>query len=790
MKVQYSHFQKANFSANALMVLNQRYLLRDQTGQVCETTDQMFQRIARVVSAVEEKEKKEIYLDLFERLLNSLCFVPNSPTFTGAGTSLGQLAACFVLPIEDDIGKTEDGIFSILRSAALIQQTGGGNGFSFSRLRPQGSLVQSYKGVASGPVGFLRVFDAAFGEIAQGGTRHGANMGILRCDHPDIFDFIICKGKEGKIANFNISVAVTDQFMKAVEDDADFDLIDPHTQKAVRTLKAREIFARMAEFAHRNGEPGILFIDQANRSNPVPHLYELEATNPCGEQWLGPYENCCLGSINLVRHLTSDGHFDWQALAQTVELSTRFLDDVVDANRYVPSVPQLKEAGQHNRRIGLGIMGLGDVFYALGIRYGSEKSLEFASQLMEFVRFYAMRSSIDLAAEKGSFATISGSIYDPHNLRWSPPESKVPYKTDFGRPVIEWGDLVRDIKDHGIRNSAQTTIAPTGTIATVAGLESYGCEPVFALAYQRTVIDRQQKVPLWYTSSAFDEALAKLQLPKELRERVLDIVRERGSCQEIEELPLEFRQTFVVSSDIPWKEHVLMQAVLQAFVDNSISKTVNFASNVTVDDVWEAYLMAWRLGCKGLTIYRQGSREEVILATNQTLSKPKVSGTDNLEIKPRPQTLSGKTYRIETPLGTAFITINDNGGGNPFEVFVTVGKAGSAVGAEAEAIGRACSLLLRTAPNSKKRALEIIDQFAGIGGSRSVGLGAKRISSLADAVAAAFKLHLSLNGRDELVLDNVVARGIKGDLCPRCGEATLVKEEGCQKCYSCSFSQC
>src|SRR5690554_2454933 len=370
-------------SENGRTVLQRRYLRRGADGKPVETIEEMFRRVARHIAAPEEEHGQDVGQAeaKFYNLLTDLRFMPNSPTFTGAGTPLGQLAACFVLPIKDDMGRDPAGIFQTLRDAALIQQTGGGNGFAFSRLRPKGALVHSSAGQATGPVGFLRVYDQAFGEIAQGGTRRGANMAVLRVDHPDIFEFISCKANEYSITNFNISVGVTDAFVKAVRDDTDFDLINPRDGSVWRTVRARDIFDEIVKYAYNNGEPGVLFLDAANRANPVPHLYELEATNPCGEQWLGPYENCCLGSINLARHMTGDGQIDWEALQRTVEEATHFLDNVVTANAYVPAVPQLKEAALRARRIGLGIMGLGDVMYGLGVRYGSEEGQALAGAL-------------------------------------------------------------------------------------------------------------------------------------------------------------------------------------------------------------------------------------------------------------------------------------------------------------------------------------------------------------------------------------------------------------------------
>ncbi len=529
-----SHQHPIDLSDNARTVLTKRYLRKGPDGKPAESIEEMFWRVAWNVAAPEEAHgDRQATADLFYDLLTGKRFFPNSPTFTGAGTPLGQLAACFVLAIDDDMGRSPDGIFQTLRNAALIQQTGGGNGFSFSRLRPKGDRVASSNGTATGPVGFLQVYDKAFGEIAQGGSRRGANMGVLRVDHPDVRQFITCKTDESQITNFNISVGITDAFMQAVKDDGTYDLINPHNGTVSETIRAREVFDMIARHAHHNGEPGMLFLDAANRDNPVPHLYQLEATNPCGEQFLGPNENCCLGSINLAPHVTADGKVDWQKLRESVETATRFLDDVVDANAYVPAVPELQVAAHRVRRIGLGIMGLGDLMYHLGVRYGSDEGQEFASQVMEFVHFHAMRTSVALAEERGPFLAIRGSLYDPDDLKWTPPQPLKPYMRDWGRPPVDWPSIVDGIRQHGIRNGAQTTIAPTGTISTVAGCEGYGCEPVFALAYVRYFDDNGTRRELEYTSPLFEKALSDAGLDEPTRKRIVQQTALSGSCQDI-----------------------------------------------------------------------------------------------------------------------------------------------------------------------------------------------------------------------------------------------------------------
>ncbi|NDJ75182.1 MAG: adenosylcobalamin-dependent ribonucleoside-diphosphate reductase [Chloroflexi bacterium] len=738
------------------------------------------------------------------------CEVDEDHTYVVEGVVVHN---CFVLRVDDDMGRTGSGIFETLRHAALIQQTGGGNGFAFSRLRPKGALVKSSSGQATGPVGFLRVYDQAFGEIAQGGSRRGANMAVLRVDHPDIREFITCKTDENAITNFNISVGVTDAFMRAVQNDTNFDLVNPQNGEVWETVRARELFDQIVKQAHHNGEPGVLFLDAANRENPVPHLYDLESTNPCGEQFLGPFENCCLGSINLANHITPGREVNWEKLRESVETSTRFLEDVVTANQYVPAVPQLAEAAHRVRRIGLGIMGLADMMYALGVRYGSREGQEFAGQVMEFVRFHTMRTSIDLARERGPFPAITGSRYDPDNLQWQPPRPLVPYTHDWGRPALDWSEIVDGIQQHGIRNGAQLTVAPTGTISTVAGCEGYGCEPVFALAYMRYVNDNGQQLTLQYTSPQFERTLRDSGLDDRTIKDIVEQVNLTGTCQDVEQLPPDLRRVFVVSSDVTADEHVRMQAALQAFTDNAISKTINFPAGATEDEVRTAYQLGWELGCKGMTVYVTGSRDKVVLETAET--KKQKTGDDtpaqpirlfNEDKKPRPRYLPGKTYRVQTPLGTTYVTINENGegAGHPFEVFMHTAKAGSDTAAVSEAVGRLISYTLRiSSPVSpRKRLIEIVRQLRGIGGIRAIGFGPMRVSSLPDGVAQVLQEYLDESA--EAAGDTLTETGVVpenqlslplephklGDLCPECGAATLVNEEGCRKCYSCGFSEC
>jgi ribonucleoside-diphosphate reductase alpha chain len=499
---------------------------------------------------------------------------------------------------------------------------------------------------------------------------------------------------------------------------------------------------------------------------------------------------------------------DWESLRQSVVSATIFLDDVIEANAYVPAVPQLAKAAHNARRIGLGIMGLGDLMYHTSIRYGSEESLEFASQVMEFVRYHSMRTSIELARKRGAFPAITGSIYDSKHFTWQPPSPLMEYVHDWDRPDTDWTTIVDGILKFGIRNAAQTTIAPTGTIATVAGCEGYGCEPVFALAYVRHVNDNGKDLSLTYASPTFDDALEKCKLSGEMRQAIIEQVMQEGTCQNIAELPDDVRNTFVVSADISAEEQVYMQAALQAFVDNSLSKTINFPVGSTPEDIAQAYTLAWKLGCKGITVYVTGSRDKVVLETASTVDAKKPVTELGVQPdlwmdskKPRPRSLHGSTFSIDTPLGKAFVTINENGGRQPFEVFVNTAKAGSDTAAVSEAIGRLISYTLRLASpvEARARLQEVFRQLAGIGGGRSLGFGPNRVRSLPDGVARALDEYLTQRDEeDEGLIHEVTLTPMPleqtmlkiGDLCPECGQAAVVNEEGCRKCYSCGFSEC
>lgn len=559
-------------SVNAARVLERRYLLKDESGQILETPSQLFRRVARTVASVEKKFDKatdvKILEDDFYKLMSNLEFLPNSPTLMNAGTCLGQLSACFVLPVEDSIID----IFEALKNMAVIHQSGGGTGFSFSHLRPKGDVVRSTKGIASGPVSFMRIFDAATEVIKQGGRRRGANMGILRVDHPDVMDFILSKSDEVSLSNFNISVGVTDQFMEAVSKKHEQPLINPRTGKETGSIRADKLFDKIINQAWRTGDPGIIFLDQMNRDNPTPQLGTIEATNPCGELPLLPYESCNLGSINLSR-MVSYGKIDWTKLGRVTNLAIRFLDDVIEANRL--PIPAIEKATRGNRKVGLGVMGFADALIKLGIPYNSEEALETAENLMEFIYIEARQASIQLASERGTFPNFSGSIHDQP-----------------GKPKL--------------RNATLLSIAPTGTISIPAGCSS-GIEPIFALSFVRNVMEGTQLLEI---NPLFEQvARERSFFSQELMEKVAS----QGTMKGISEIPKDVQRVFVTDWEIDPQWHIRMQAAFQKNVDNSVSKTINLPVEATVEDVHQAYLLAYRLGCKGITIYRYGSKKQQVL---------------------------------------------------------------------------------------------------------------------------------------------------------------------------------
>jgi len=750
-----SSWPKGKWSQQAKEVLAERYLRKDKKGRVTETPDEMCFRVAKTMASIEknfgvgEKEIEKATRLFYEAFVRH-DFLPNSPTLMNAGVGNDHLqySACFVLPVDDSL----ESIFEAVKKAALIHKSGGGTGFSFSRLRPQGSIVHSTRGVASGPISFMRVFDAATNEIKQGGRRRGANMGILRVDHPDILEFIVCK-EEGGITNFNLSVAATDRFMEAVLEDKEYSLFDPHTGKKTGSLKARQVFGKIIEEAWKTGDPGLFFIDRANAgpANPVPSMGPIESTNPCGEQPLYPNESCNLGSINLVNFLKKND-FDWEALRGVVRLAVRFLDDVVEANPY--PLEEVRQATLLNRRIGLGVMGWADALFSLEIPYESREAQKLAEKLMRFIHDEAHLESRNLAKVRGPFPNFSKSIYK---------------------------------NGPALRNATLTTIAPTGSISIIAGASS-GIEPAFALAFKHKANGRE----LTFVNPYFLAAAKKYRLSaKQIRE-----VEEAGVLGEIKNLPAKLRKVFATAHEISPEGHIKMQAAFQKGVDNAVSKTVNLRHDVGVEEVEKAYLLAYKVGCLGITVFRDGCRsEQVLYAGVKPDSAQKVSPAAPLLVKERPRKVVGATYRVETPVGTAFVTINANGDNQPLEVFVNVGKAGSDIAADAEAIGRLISLNLRIASSFSPQEVlaQVIDQLEGIGGSQSVGFGKQKVRSLADGIAQVLNEYL---GKDGEVVEAVgeqtplFAKSGKRDLCPSCGRASLIYEEGCHKCLYCGYSKC
>ena len=738
-------------SDNALRVLERRYLRKDKEGKIAESPAEMFSRVARHIASADLKydpdtdvRKTEIR---FFNLMASLDFLPNSPTLMNAGRELGQLSACFVLPIEDSM----DQIFDTVKNTALIHKSGGGTGFSFSRLRPKNSVVRSTAGTASGPVSFMSVFNSATETVKQGGTRRGANMGVLRMDHPDILEFIGCKHSERDLNNFNISVAVTDEFMEAVKSGGTYWLFDPHTQKRVSRMIAREVFDQIVEQAWQNGEPGIIFLDKVNAHNPTPSLGLIESTNPCGEQPLLPYESCNLGSINLST-MVSNGKLDWDKLEETVCTAVHFLDNVIDLNQY--PLPQIREMTFGNRKIGLGVMGFADMLVQLGIHYDSEEGLKTAEGVMEFIHACARKKSDELALKRGPFPNCPDSI--------------------FTTPT---------------RNATVTTIAPTGTLSMIAET-SGGIEPHFSLVYIKKVMDNEE---LLYVNRVFEEVARKEGF---YNPEMMKRVSARGSLQNIDGIPDRVKEIFRTSHDITPEWHVRMQAAFQKYTDNAVSKTINFPHSATKDDVHQAYLLAYELGCKGLTVYRDGSREEQVLNVGSQIKEGRLANGEKLHPRNRPPITSGITERIRTGEGNLYITINEDDFGL-CEVFASIGKAGGNAAAQSEAISRLISLAMRSGINTN----EIIEELKGISGPNPVWDLGELILSAPDAIGKALERYLTrMEQMNELDKEDQGERKTsfieenlevipRGDVCPKCnGHMDMI--EGCATCRSCGFSKC
>src|SRR5690348_12269384 len=746
-----------DLSPNAVTVLERRYLVKDDQGKPAERPEDLFWRVAHTIAEPDRRygasaKAVEGLAETFFELMATRIWMPNSPTLMNAGRPLGQLSACFVLPVDDALSNGQSGIYDTLRAMALVHQSGGGTGFSFSRLRPKNDVVRSTMGVASGPVSFMKLYDASTDVVKQGGTRRGANMGILRVDHPDILEFIGCKDDLTQVTNFNISVAVTDAFMKAVEDGASYDLVHPRTGAVVGQLDARTVFRKIVHGAWKTGEPGVYFIDRANYYNPVPRLGSYEATNPCGEQPLLPYDVCNLGSIN-VGLFVKDGQVDWDGLRTAVHLTTHFLDNVIDANKY--PLAEIDDLAKRIRRIGLGIMGWADVLVRLGIPYNSDAGVALGRKMMEFIDEESKVASEKLAEHRGTFAEWERSI-------WGPDET-------CARNAA--GERIRPMRR--LRNCNVTTVAPTGTISIIAGCSS-GIEPLFAVAFMRN----QAGVLMPDVNEDF-VAIAKLEgwYSDDLMRRIA----EAGHI-EFPEVPEQWQRVFVTANAIKPEWHIRMQAAFQEFNDSAISKTCNFANDASETYVEEIYRLAYQLGCKGVTVYRDGSRDMQVLSTGATAKKVQEQATatgaaeargdlanvarlnadlhgeiaelraenerlrrsmleveaENLQRRQkrsRPELLRGATRRLETPLGTLYVTITEDDRGQPFEVFMSLGKAGGALMADVEALGRLISLALRSGIPMK----EIYRQLRGISSDRVIGLGPNKILSVPDAVGIAIE---------------------------------------------------
>lgn len=737
---------------NARTVLERRYL-KKEGDVVVETPEEMLRRVAKNIAQL---ETDPIWEEKFFEIMDNREFMPNSPTLMNAGRELQQLSACFVLPIEDSM----DGIFETLKNTALIQKSGGGTGFSFSRLRPNSDMVSSTGGVASGPISFMKCYNAATDAIKQGGTRRGANMAILRVDHPDIIDFIKCKEDTSEITNFNISVGLTEEFMEAVLADETYPLINPRNQEQVGELRAAEVFDLIVEMAWTNGEPGIVFLDRINRDNPTPAVGEIEATNPCGEQPLLPNESCNLGSINLALMTKREGDqwvIDWDRLKEVVQIGVRFLDNVIEVNQY--PIPEIDEMTKANRKIGLGVMGFADMLMRLRVPYNSEEGVQLAREIMSFIQNAAKEASIQLGEERGSFPNYDQSIF-----------------AETGRPM---------------RNSTVTTIAPTGTISIIAGCSS-GVEPIFALAFTRNVMDDDKLIEV---NAQFEEILREEGL---YSEDLIARVAKQGNVQGIEGIPEELRKVFVTAYEVTPEWHIRMQAAFQEFTDNAVSKTVNFPKEATREDIREVYMLAYELGCKGVTVYRAGSREGEVLqvGTEQKKEEQTASGRPHPSPRRRPTVTRGQTIRIKTGCGTLYVTINEDDQGI-CEVFTTIGKAGGCAGAFSEATARLISLSLR----SGVEPMQIVKQLKGIRCPHPIWQDGQQVLSCPDAIAQVLEQYVKQNGVKDSELPNpapvvnpvMIDRSqpavFSGATCPDCG-GTMVEESGCSTCLDCGFSRC
>ncbi len=779
-------WEKTELTNTARSILEKRYL-HQTDNQPAETPEEMFFRVASVVAGVEKqygKSRKEIaeITRSFYRMMASLEFMPNSPTLMNAGRDLGQLSACFVLPVDDSM----EAIFDAIKHAAIIHKSGGGTGFSFSRLRPKNSTVRSTGGVASGPVSFMKVFNAATEAVKQGGTRRGANMGILRVDHPDIEEFIRCKEDNSEITNFNISVGITGEFMNALANGGDYDLVDPHTRRPTARLSAASVFEQIVEYAWKNGEPGVVFLDHLNQDNPTPSLGEIEATNPCGEQPLFPNEACNLGSINLkamVKQESGRAVIDWEHLANITRLAVRFLDDVIDANNYPLEV--IESVVKGNRKIGLGVMGFADMLIMLGIAYDSEEAVACAEKIMSFIQSEGRLESERLANERGTFPNYEYSVYRN------------------SRPM---------------RNATVTTIAPTGTISMICSASS-GVEPIFAVAYTKTVLDGTAFVEI---NPLFLDYAEKYGF---YSEGLKQTIAGSGSVQGLPDVPAWIQQVFVTAQEIDPKWHIQIQAAFQKYTDNAVSKTINFPHTATRDDIAEAYLLAYELNCKGLTVYRDGSRDEQVLSRGTDSNKKGGAAVSQntipasgIQPRPRPQVTMGVTEKIKIGCGNLYVSVNADEQGI-CEIFTNTGRAGGC-SSQSEATARLISIALRSGISVES----IIEQIRGIRCPACIRREGVNVTSCPDAISRVIKKYIDAenNGGNPLspAKRNNAVQAVQQPLlaavtpdsgkteaktgkpesinppaagpentCPDCG-MPIQHESGCIVCIHCGYSKC
>jgi len=745
---------KAKLTDNALVVLEKRYLQKDKQGNPVEVPEEMFRRVARYITKAEliydQNADVRKWEDEFYNVMVNLEFLPNSPTLMNAGRDLGQLSACFVIPVDDSM----DSIFDAVKYTALIHKSGGGTGFSFSRLRPAKDRVGSTGGVASGPLSFMRAFDTATDVIKQGGMRRGANMAILNIDHPDIMEFIDAKNDPKAFTNFNLSVAVTKDFMRAVEKGEDYKLINPHTKEVAGKLNAREVFDKVVDNAWRTGDPGIIFIDNINKFNPTPHLGKIESTNPCGEQPLLPYESCNLASINLSKMVKTEGgktEIDWIKLSKLVNLGIRFLDNVIDMNRF--PLQQIEKMTKSTRKVGLGVMGFADLLLILGIPYNSDKALETAEKIMRFISDKANEASERLGKERGLFPEFKGSIYD---------------------------------KEGGLRprNANRTTIAPTGTLSIIAGCSS-GIEPLFALSYERHILDGAKllEVNPYFEKVARDGGFYSEELMQRLAEGT--------SLKDCEEVPDWVKEVFVTAHDVEPDCHVKMQAAFQKYTDSAVSKTVNLPHEATPDDVADIYMKAYKLGLKGLTIYRDRSRDSQVLNLGVKCEEETAEPVAEVKKGPRqrPKVTKGITERVNTGCGYIYVTVNFDDQGI-CEVFSSLGKAGGCASAQLEGLCRLISLALR----SGIETASIVKQIRAIRCPSVSWEQGKLVLSCADAIGSVLEKYTNGVEHNTAVVEenhvaNVTVTGNWTGQCPDCG-SLLVFQEGCHICPSCGYTKC